>query len=46
MEFKTIYLKIESKKTFKFPIWNNKVKMKASLRLSPNLIKEVNQENL
>jgi hypothetical protein len=44
MEFKTIYLKIESKKTFKFPIWNNKVKMK--VRLSPSLIKEVNQENL
>ncbi len=31
MEFKALHLKIESKKTYKFPIWNNKVMMKTKL---------------
>lgn len=47
MEYKIIHLKIESKKHFKFPIWNNKVK-KTSLQPKKylSLLKGADQENI
>ena len=44
MEFKALHLKIESKKTYKFPIWNNKVMMKA--RLIRHFLSLIRKENL